>query len=174
MKKTLYATLLALGLAPLAAQAAVYKYVDENGVMRYTDVPPVSQPVSEVQIRDAGPRAPDARPSGGTLDIEAGRVRVLEEKEKEERIRQQEAAAQKYTSCALANQLRAVGMGNQLSKRLIDSASGTRHSTWRQVGGRTETRVLSYEPVCGNSTRYTITINNANYVWDISREIARQ
>lgn len=178
------ALLIALCLLPSVATAAVYKYVDENGVTRYTDQPPANKPASKVDIKAPRQLTPaeleqkkandEVLESKKLLD-EANRKmdELKEEQARQERIRQQEEDNKKFTGCKLAEQLKTVSEGKSITQKLIDSASSNNFSTWRQPGGWVSTRILSYEPVCGNQTRYTITINDANFVWALKRDIAR-
>lgn len=178
------ALLIALCLLPSVATAAVYKYVDENGVTRYTDQPPANKPASKVDIkapRQLTPaeleqkKAEDQVKESKKLLDEANRKmdELKEEQARQERIRRQEEERKRYTGCQLADQLRAVSTGKSITQKLIDSASSKNFSSWRQPGGWVSTKVLNYDPVCGNQTRYTITINDANYVWDLKRDIVR-
>lgn len=176
--------LLALCLLPSVATAAVYKYVDENGVTRYTDQPPANKPASKVNIHAPRQLTPaeqikqkadaEVRESQMLLD-EANRKmdELKEEQARQERIREQEKANTKFTGCKLAEQLKTVSKGKPLTQKLINSASSKNYSTWDTLDSWVSTRILSYEPVCGNQTRYIITINDANYVWEIKSDIAR-
>lgn len=178
------ALLITLCLLPSMATAAIYKYVDENGVTRYTDQPPVSKPAATVDIKPPRQLTPaeleqkkandEVLESKKLLEEANRKMDVLkEEQAHKERIRQQEEANKKFTGCKLAEQLKTVSEGKALTQKLIDSASSKNYSTWRQPSGWVSTSILSYEPVCGNQTRYTITINDANFVWALKRDIAR-
>jgi len=176
--------LLILCLLPTVAGAEIYKYTDENGRTRYSDRPPVNGKSATVDIKPPRQLTPaelkqkkandEVLESKKLLDEANRKMDALkEERARQERIRQQEEANRKFTGCKLAEQLKAVSEGKALTQKLIDSASSKNYSSWRQPGGWVGTRILSYEPVCGNQTRYTITINDANYVWALNRDIAR-
>lgn len=80
-------TMLLLGLiAPIAAHAGVYKWVDENGKVHYGDSPQASQPSVEMRIDETAP-APSF--SDDVLSREEKRERLLQSME-EDRLEKQE------------------------------------------------------------------------------------
>ena len=89
-------------ILPIAAQASVYKWVDENGKVHYGDQPKVSQPAVEMSIDDTSP-APS--PSNDGMSREEMRERLLESMEEdrleklEKREQQQALKQQNRTKC---------------------------------------------------------------------------
>lgn len=179
--------LLALCLLPSVAGAEIYKYTDENGRTRYSDHPPANGKATKLDVRRPGAEPVKTQEQ---IDLEEqakalARERSIlkqrndkalaeqEERERQARIRAQEEADRKFTGCKLAEQLKTVSKGKPLTQKLINSASSKNYSTWDTLDSWVSTRILSYEPVCGNQTRYIITINDANYVWEIKSDIAR-
>ena len=80
-------TILLLGLiAPIAAHAGVYKWVDENGKVHYGDSPQDSQPSVEMNINDT---APTPSSFDDVLSREEKRERLLQSME-EDRLEKQE------------------------------------------------------------------------------------
>ena len=90
MKRITVATALALCVA-LPASAQLYKWVDSNGKVHYTDRPP-SGSVKSQQMREAA--QPTATPTAKQAKDEAGKgePRTLDEREQAFRKRQAEAA----------------------------------------------------------------------------------
>jgi len=74
-------------IAPIAAYAGVYKWVDENGKVHYGDQPQASQPTVEIKVDDTVP-APSY--SDNELSREEKRERLLQSME-EDRVEKQEA-----------------------------------------------------------------------------------
>ena len=73
-------------VAPVAANAGVYKWVDENGKVHYGDQPKASQPTVEMNVDDTTP-APSF--SDDDLSREEKRERLLQSME-EDRLEKQE------------------------------------------------------------------------------------
>ena len=74
-------------LSTLAADAGVYKWVDENGKVHYGDQPKATQPAVEVDVDDTAVTVPAF--GGGDMSREEKRERLLEAME-EDRIEKQE------------------------------------------------------------------------------------
>jgi hypothetical protein len=79
-------TLLLFLIAPIAAYAGVYKWVDENGKVHYGDQPQASKPAVELNIDETAP-APSY--SDEDLSREEKRERLLQSME-EDRVEKQE------------------------------------------------------------------------------------
>ena len=77
-------------ILPIAVQASVYKWVDENGKVHYGDQPKVSQPAVEMSIDDTSPAL---SPSNDGMSREEKRERLLESME-EDRLEKREKREQ--------------------------------------------------------------------------------
>ena len=73
-------------MAPLAANASVYKWVDENGKVHYGDNPRAAQPAVEVRIDDAPAQSAS---SGDGMSRAEKRERLLQSMQ-EDRMEKQE------------------------------------------------------------------------------------
>ena len=73
-------------IVPIAANAGVYKWVDENGKVHYGDSPQVSQPTVEMNVEET---APEPSFSEDLLSREEKRERLLQSME-EDRLEKQE------------------------------------------------------------------------------------
>ena len=67
-------------VSPLAVEAAVYKWVDENGKVHYGDKPVTSQPSVEIQIDDT---SSSPAYSGNDMSREEKRERLLQAMEED-------------------------------------------------------------------------------------------
>ena len=98
-----YVTLSLCLLFSFVSQAGVYKWIDENGKIHYSDTPVASQPSVEMNIDDSA-----SQPSSGSDDVlsrEEKRERLLQSmaedrlEKKEQRERQKAIRQEKRAEC---------------------------------------------------------------------------
>lgn len=100
-RKPLLFSLLAI-LFPLLAFADVYKWVDENGVVHYSEQPPPDQPCDEVDLRESGaPAATENRDAWAEEWLEQQRAK-REEKRSMARAEREADALGREQNCAIA------------------------------------------------------------------------
>lgn len=95
MLSTISRVLLVLVIAALLAGAELYKWMDENGVVHYTDTPPDGQKAAQIDISPPAPTAPPPEanaPDPAATDATWYEQWLAEQRERKalERQRQQE------------------------------------------------------------------------------------
>lgn len=107
--KATFLTLFAAAMLALPAAAEMYRWVDENGRVHYSDQPPPAtvkqQKQMKQRVRPAGP-TPNAEQAPSYVDKEADfRKRQVEQAEKQAADQKaQQAAAEKQQNCQRARQ----------------------------------------------------------------------
>ena len=117
MNKNLLASLLILIASPLSAET--YKWVNEEGVVTYSQTPPPGQAAERIKLRED---APANRPSSRD-QLDQLRQRLADSAEdrgllKQQRQEEKEANEIKKKNCqaARSNLSKLVGLGNRLYK----------------------------------------------------------
>jgi len=114
-----YVALLFLFMVPLINHAGVYKWVDDNGKVHYSDRPITTQPSVEMNIDDSAPK-PSFSGGDDRLSREEKRERLLQSMQ-EDRIEKQE---QREKQKALKQQNRAKCNRYRDQMRHYERASG--------------------------------------------------
>ena len=83
-----YVTLLFFLLVPPVNHAGVYKWIDDNGKVHYSDMPVTTQPSVEMNVNDSAP-APSSHGGIDQMSREEKRERLLQSMQ-EDRIEKQE------------------------------------------------------------------------------------
>ncbi len=146
-----WVVLLALALAAVAqAQGQIYKWVDENGKVRYTDHPPPApnQKSQQIKVPDAPPPPPGPNPylpSPAEKSLRQQNELMKSQKEMEERERR----AQLQTRCAQARQrLAALDSGRRLYRTDADGARNFMDDA--DIANQREVQSQAIATYCGN------------------------
>jgi hypothetical protein len=118
MKKSYWPVILLCSIAFIIGGAEVYKWVDENGVVHFTDKPPRAQPSTEVEVQDddhTGEAIPGESVYRNLIEQQSAR-RELRAQQKEQDVTERKAR-QAEQSKSVANCSRAIHYLNTLKRQ---------------------------------------------------------